>query len=125
MDEPGFLDDFVKIYAKHRCRFYLACDQMGVSTSTIREARLTKPEFDAALEKEERLLAEQIESGLVDEALNPDGNIVAKIFWLKNNWKEKYGEKQVFEVQPGQLWFEQKPVLEIGGNDTPDTVSDN
>lgn len=111
-DTPQFLADFVKKYAENRCRFTTTCDQMGIAYSNAREWRHIHPEWDAELTKQERLLAEQIEGGLVDEALKPGGQIVAKIFYLKNNWEEKYGERQVLEVQPGQLWFEQKPVIE-------------
>lgn len=124
-DTPEFLQEFTKKYAENKCRFTMTCNHMGVSYSVAREWRLTHPEWDAELSNEERLLAEQIEGGLVNEALKDGGNIVAKIFYLKNNWQEKYGERQVLEVQPGQLWFEQKPALPVIEGELGDTKLDS
>ena len=133
-DSPQFLADFVKKYAENKCRFTMTCDHMGIGPANASEWRHIHPEWDAELSRQERLLAETVEGGLIDEALKDGGQIVAKIFFLKNNWEQKYGERQVLEVQPGQLWFEQKPVIEgeiatkqLGGpnESTPDSVSDN
>lgn len=111
-DSKELRDAFIKKYAENHCRFTMTCNNIGVSSQVAREWRLTFPDFDEAITREERLLAEQVEGGLIDEALKDGGQIVAKIFYLKNNWEEKYGERQVIDVQPGQLWFEQKPAIQ-------------
>lgn len=90
----------------------MTCREFGLAVDTVEDWRKTDVEFETALQEARSHLNEQVEGGLVEQALKPDGPPVSKIFYLKNNWKEKYGEHYEVEVAPSQLWFQRPAVID-------------
>jgi hypothetical protein len=111
-DTPEFLEAFAKAYRENKCQLMTTSRLMGISYVTAIKYRNLHPDFNAILDEHEKELAERVEGGLVDEALKDGGQIVAKIFYLKNNWREKYAERTEVNVQPGALWFEKQDAIE-------------
>lgn len=124
-DTPEMRDEFVAAYVENKCQFNKTCLQLGHDRGKVLEWRKIYPEFQKNLALAEDLLNERVEESLIDVALDPKGNIVAKIFHLKNNWKEKYGDKMVHEVEPSQLWFEKKEPKVIEAFDKPQIEEQN
>lgn len=115
---------FLETYEKLNCQLQTTCRALKIAPNTIRNWRKFKDvvdgvevenRFNRTMCELERLLQERVEGKLLDDALEGK-NIVASIFYLKNNWKEKYGENQQIEVTPSKLWFEKKDVKQIEGD---------
>jgi hypothetical protein len=124
-DTPEFLAQFVEAYKNNRCLLTSTSKLMDISSVTVIKYRRQHPEFDEALLEADRLLAERVEGGLVDEALKDGGQIVAKIFYLKNNWREKYAERTEVNIQPGALWFDKKDAIDgetLPKLESPDSI---
>lgn len=112
VDEPEKRAEFLRVFEKNNCQTIRTCSEVGISHWKYKDWCKQFPDFNEAVKTAKAKLNERVEDSLVGQALEPGGPPVSKIFWLKNNWQEKYGERQVLEVQPSQLWFEQKKELE-------------
>ena len=122
-DTEKFKLIFLETYESLNCRLNTACRALKIAPNTVRNWRKEKHvskegveienPFDRTMTELERLLAEKVEGGLIEDALQPKGNIVSKIFYLKNNMKDKYGENQQIEITPSKLWFENKETKQI------------
>lgn len=104
-------DGFLKIYTKNNGAYYKSCEEFGITRKTIDAWRKESPEFQEALDNIDKLINEKVEKSLLEEALEGT-NVVAKIFWLKNNWRDKYGDHVEHEVTPSKLWFQPKDAIE-------------
>jgi hypothetical protein len=118
-DTDELLNDFIEAYKANLCQLVSTCEILGVAPESIYTYRKTHSWFDEALNKADLLLNERVERTLIEDAVDRDGAPVSRIFYLKNNWKQKYGERQLLEIQPGNLWFEQKPQNVIEGEIAP------
>jgi hypothetical protein len=103
---------FLELYYKNNAAYYTTCEEMGIRRSTIDTWRKENPEFEKDIQEVNRLIAEKVEKTMVDSALDPKGAPVLKIFYLKNNWRDKYGERVEHNVTPSALWFENKKIIE-------------
>lgn len=101
-----FHDRFIAEYRKCNCLMYKTCRNVGVSVRAINNWMKLHEEFAADIELAREELADDIEGALVKDALSEDGAPVSKIFFLKNNRKEKYGDRQVVELEAKPLWFD-------------------
>lgn len=115
-DTPEDRQKFLKMYQENDCLLIRTCRDFGTTKVTVNEWRRQYPEFDEKMRESQMLLNEGIEGSLVRKA--KEGEVVPMIFYLKNNWREKYADKQYMEVEPSKLWFDatQKPQLEAGGD---------
>ena len=120
-DTEKFKLIFLETYESLNCRLQTTCRALKIAPNTVRNWRREKYEkdgvqienaFDRTMIELERLLAEKVEGKIIDDAVEGK-NIVASIFFLKNNWKEKYGENQQIEVTPSPLWFDNKPTKQL------------
>lgn len=107
-DTPELREQFLSLYIKNKCQYVRTCREMKIATDTVDDWRKIHPELQKAMSEAQALLAEKVEESMVDQALDPKGAPVMKIFYLKNNWKEKYGENNRLVVEPSPLWFENK-----------------
>lgn len=108
-DSPEVRQAFAELYAVNLGQMLKTCRDLSLDRKSIGDWRKQYPDFDHQLSEIEQNLNEMVEHSLIELALNEEKpNIVAKIFFLKNNWKEKYGERPI--ENPGQalLWFDPK-----------------
>ena len=103
-----FRDTFVREFKKNRCQVTKTAKQFSMNPNKILEWRKEYPDFNEKLEEAQKELNEAVEETLVDQALDPRGQIVPKIFYLKNNWPQKYADRQVHELEASELWFNRK-----------------
>jgi len=101
-----FRQKFIAEYRKCNCLMYKACRNIGVSHRAVQNWAKLHEELAADIELAREELADDVEGALVKDALSEDGAPVSKIFFLKNNRKERYGDRQVVELETKQLWFE-------------------
>lgn len=103
---PEFKKKYLEAYRKHLCLANVTARELGVTARAVRNWRKENPDFDEELTALEEELADEVEGGLIKDAISPDGAPVSKIFYLKNNRREKYGDKQTIEMEPKKLWFD-------------------
>jgi len=123
IDSKSVKDEFLRTYESLNARLITTCRALKIAPNTIRNWRkqvvFSKDgveivnEFAKAMTEIEELIAENVEGSLIDNALDPHGAPVSKIFYLKNNMREKYGENNVLEVTPSKLWFENKEIKQL------------
>jgi len=106
-DYAGFLE----AYVKNNGAYTTTCKELKIMRSTVDGWRKENPDFEADLQEVNRLISEKVESTLLDSALDPKGAPVSKIFYLKNNWREKYGERREPDNKTINLWFEKPKEL--------------
>lgn len=66
---------------------------IGISRKTLQEWAVRFGDIGDALKKGKEYTNFAVESKLLSKAMS--GNLTAIIFWLKNNWREKYNDKQL------------------------------
>lgn len=100
---------FMAEFRACNCLMYKACRNMGVSQRAVQNWVKLHEDFAQEIQLAREELADDIEGALIKDALSEDGAPVSKIFFLKNNRKEKYGDKQVIELEAKQMWFDPLP----------------
>lgn len=113
-NNPKIMKQWIKLYWRNRSAFEKTCDDLGVNSESVHEWIDKFPFFRAAKEKVETLLSEKIEQHLISKAIDDDnpGNVVAQIFYLKNN-HPRYAENQQFGGPINtRVWFAPPPEAE-------------
>lgn len=110
--DTNLQDSFIQQYEVNLAQLHKTCADLGISHDTILRWRKESTDFDSRMQKVQDLLSERVEKSLIELALDEEKpNIVAKIFYLKNNWTDKYGERPMERAGEPSLWFEAKQAL--------------
>ncbi|MGT2800816.1 hypothetical protein [Streptococcus marmotae] len=88
----------------------IARDKIGINPRTLEKWKKSHGQIGQALKRGKEHANFLIENKLFEKAAN--GNVTAMIFWLKNNWREKYNDSQLSEEER-QLLKERIKSLEL------------
>ena len=110
-------DKYIKAYIRNDCQTMTTCKEIGIHVNTIEDwIRLYKG-FSQSIKEAEQHFVESIERNLYNMG---DKNVVANIFILKNQWKEKYGEQSNLSIEVKPLWFDKEkkqPIIDVKSED--------
>lgn len=81
---------------------------IGIGVRTLYDWRNKSPHIKQALKRGKEAANFQVENALYKKAI--EGNVTAMIFYLKNNWRNKYNDSPKTEEE-NQLVIEQKRKL--------------
>ncbi|MCZ3742187.1 small terminase subunit [Lactobacillus mulieris] len=68
-------------------------NNIGINRKTLGQWAKKHAPISNALKKGKEVTRFEVENALYDKAIN--GNVTAMIFWLKNNWSEKYNDSKL------------------------------
>ena len=76
--------------------------ELGMNDDTVRKHIKIDPEFAKRIQLAKQRANEKVEGVLYARALDPRGSFDRAV-WLRNNFREKYGEQQQSNSQPIQI----------------------